>query len=109
MIPSVPPHIQTSRPFLEAQIRQAEAEIGILKAHLKAHIERGEQEVQHVAHFCISQGYTPASPYLSSIAEDYKAKADLIRLDLAKQEGNLMLLKATLAQAEKKVAVPGNF
>lgn len=109
MIPPPPTQIQISRPILEAQIRQCEAEIGLWKAHLEAHLERGIQEVQHVTHFCIGMGYHPAGPYLSSIADDYQAKADLIRLSIAKLEGQLMGMKATLAEGEKKVAIPGAF
>jgi hypothetical protein len=109
VIPPVPNQIQVSRPMLEASIRQCEAEIGIWKAHLDAHLERGEHEVQHITHFCIGMGYHPAGPYLSSIAKDYQAKADLIRLSIAKMQGQLMGMKATLAEGDKKVAVPGVF
>jgi hypothetical protein len=109
MIPPPPSKITISRPQLEAQIRQCEAELGIWKMHLEAHLERGVQEPRHIAAFCMSQGYTPANPYLASITQDYEAKANLIRLTIAKMEGQLMSMKAMLAEGDKKVAVPGTF
>lgn len=109
MIPSAPNKIPVERKFLEAEIRGLEAELGLWKMHLEATVERGEQEGRHIAAFCMSQGYTPANPYLASITKDYVAKANLVRLTIAKMEGALMHKKAMLEEGEKKVAVPGIF
>lgn len=109
MIPQPPTQIKVERKVLEAQIRQFEAELGLWKMHLEAHNARGEQELRHICAFCLSQGYTPASPYLTAVKEDYEAKANLVRLTIGKLEAQLMGMKAMLSEGEKKVAVPGTF
>ena len=109
MLPTPPTKIPVDRKYLEAEIRGLEAELELWKMHLDSTIDRGEQEVKHVSAFCMSQGYQPANPYLVSIAADYTAKANLVRLTIAKMEGQLMNRKALLEEGDKKVAVPGTF
>jgi len=109
VIPTPPTKITVERKVLEAQIRQCEAELGLWRMHLEAHLERGDQEVKHIAAFSMSQGYTPANPYLMAVKADYEAKANLTRLQISKMEAQLMGMRAMLAEGEKKVATPGLF
>jgi hypothetical protein len=101
--------IQINVGQLEANIRAAEAELALWRARLDAMIERGRQESLHIRGFCESQGYKVAHPYLMAIKADYEAQGNMIQLQIAKLEGQVMTMKAMLEEAKKSVIVPGAF
>ena len=109
--PMTPPpgQIPVNLQQLEANLRAAEAELGLWRRRLDAMIERGSQEVQHVRAFCKSQGYEVAAPYLRAIKEDYEAQGNMIQLRVAKLESQINIMKALQAEAGKMVKPPGLF
>ena len=104
-----PGQIPVNLQQLEANLRAAEAELGLWRRRLDAMIERGSQEVQHVRSFCKSQGYEAAAPYLRAIKEDYEAQGNMIQLQVAKLESQINIMKALQAEAGKMVKPPGLF
>jgi hypothetical protein len=94
---------------LQANMRSAETELALWQRRLDAMVERGTQEALHIEAFCKSQGYIVAAPYLRAIKTDYEAQADMIRLQTAKLQSQIEIMKAMKAEAESMVSTPKLF
>jgi hypothetical protein len=110
---------------LEIQLRYAEVELACWIKHLEAHQARGQTERLYLAAmwdhvnnvFPLVRDMAPVShhpqrtleEYLDAHQADYLAKAELIKLNLAKLQSNVDQLKQILLKIDQQVVVPGSF
>jgi chromosome segregation ATPase len=94
---------------LELQMRSAETELALWNRRIATMEERCVQEQMHIKTFCKSQGYEVAGPYLRSIKEDYESQINMLRLQTAKLQSQIDIMKAMKEDAERNVVVPGHF
>ena len=104
-----------SKEQIEMQLRYAEVELACWIKHLEAHNQRGFQERRH---FESQWSKAPRTDdlaqqrlheYLDAHQADYDAKAELIKLNLAKLQSNVDQLKQILLKIDQQVVVPGSF
>jgi len=103
-----------SKEQIEMQLRYAEVELACWIKHLEAHQARGGAECEFNSALWIKaypgcEHLPVLERYIDTYKADYDAKAELIKLSLAKLQSNVDQLKQILLKIDQQVVVPGSF
>jgi hypothetical protein len=109
--------IPMQRGQIEANIQLFRAKAQIQRQMLETMMERSLRERRLVLEFCHSQGFGVVQgtqklvldQYLAAKQAEDKAQEDAQRVNLKELESQVTIWESTLANAESKIADPGNF
>ena len=117
MTPNIRP-ITISKDQLEQikhDLRGAEAELGLWKQHLDAMLNRGSEERKFIVlvwerlNYAAGKHHEIPKAYLEAHKSDSEAKANLVRITIAKMEAQITTMRRLIEESEKSVVVPSQF